>query len=84
MGASLLGGIFAPTVVTIILILAPYFDRSQKGVGVWFAPERKIANLLFTILVVLAVGLIVIGEFFRGPNRQLFWPWNHAVAALRI
>lgn len=70
------GGIFVPTMVVIILILAPYFDRSQKGVGVWFAPERKTANLLFTIFLVLAVGLIVIGEFFRGPNWQLFWPWN--------
>ena len=70
------GGIFAPTVVVIILMLTPYFDRSQKGVGIWFAPERKIANLLFTIFLVLAVGLIVVGEFFRGPNWQLFWPWN--------
>lgn len=70
------GGILAPTVVVAILFITPYVDRSPKGVGVWFAPERKLANTLFTLFVIGAIAIIIVGEFFRGPNWQLFWPWN--------
>lgn len=70
------GGIFAPTVAATLLILAPYIDRTTKGVGVWFSPHRKLANTLYTLFVIGAVVLIIVGEFFRGPNWHLFLPWN--------
>lgn len=73
--SALLGGIVVPTVVVLALLLLPYLDRNPKGTGVWFSPDRKLATLVFTVFVVAAVGLIVIGQFLRGPNWSFHWPW---------
>jgi quinol-cytochrome oxidoreductase complex cytochrome b subunit len=69
------GGIGVPTVMVVLLILAPYIDRGQAGVGRWFAKERLLANTIFLTLAVLNVIFIVIGTFFRGPNWTLVSPF---------
>jgi len=69
------GGIGVPTVLVLLLFLAPYIDRDPKGVGRWFARERLLANTLFVTLVVLNVIFIVIGTFFRGPNWAFVSPF---------
>lgn len=69
------GGIGVPTIFVLLLLLAPYLDRSQKGVGVWFSRHRLLANTLFLSLVLLNVIFIVIGTFFRGPNWAFVFPW---------
>ena len=73
--SALLGGIVAPAVIVLTLLLLPYLDRNPNGTGVWFARERKLATLLFTIFVVAMLVLILIGQFARGPNWTLSWPW---------
>jgi quinol-cytochrome oxidoreductase complex cytochrome b subunit len=69
-------GIFIPTLVVIFLILIPYLDRSQIGTGLWLHPSRRLHNILFTTFAVIAIGLIIVGTFMRGPNWGFYWPWE--------
>ncbi len=69
-------GIFIPTVGGVFLILIPYLERSRIGTGVWIHPSRRLPNILFTVFVVVFVGLIIVGTFMRGPNWGFYWPWQ--------
>jgi len=69
------GGVGIPTVEVLILLLVPYLDRKQAGVGRWFAKERLLANSLFMTFAVINVILIIIGTFFRGANWEFVSPW---------
>src|SRR6266540_693243 len=73
--SAFLGGVLVPALVVVALVALPYVDRHPRGVGRWFAPERRLANVVFTALVVVASALTVIGTFFRGPNWAWTWPW---------
>jgi quinol-cytochrome oxidoreductase complex cytochrome b subunit len=70
------GGVVVPALLVSALLLLPYLDRNRAGVGRWFARERFVANLLFTLCLITAVVLTVIGTFFRGPNWSWQEPWN--------
>ena len=69
------GGVGIPTLEILALLLAPYLDRKQGGVGTWFARERLLANSLFLSFVVINIVLMVVGTFFRGPNWEFVSPW---------
>lgn len=69
------GGVGIPGLAVVGLLLAPYFDRSTKGTGVWFSRHRLLANTLFLTFVIVNIGLIIIGTFFRGPNWEFVSPW---------
>lgn len=69
------GGVGIPTLEVLILLLVPYVDRNPKGVGVWFSKHRLLANTLFLLFVIVNIGLIIIGTFFRGPNWEFVSPW---------
>ncbi|MFZ4858048.1 MAG: menaquinol oxidoreductase [Desulfuromonadaceae bacterium] len=73
--SAFLGGIVAPVLIVLSLLLLPYLDRNPKGTGIWFSRDRKIATTLFTLFVIAMVLLILIGQFVRGPNWGLYWPW---------
>jgi quinol-cytochrome oxidoreductase complex cytochrome b subunit len=75
-------GVFIPTVVVTLLMLIPYVDRGLIGTGVWFHPDRRIPNILFTVFVVVTIGLIIVGTFMRGPNWGFYWPWEEWTTAL--
>jgi quinol-cytochrome oxidoreductase complex cytochrome b subunit len=74
--SALVGGVIVPTVLVLALLVVPYVDRDPRGSGRWFAPERHVANVVFTVLAVLFAGLTVIGTLFRGPNWAWVWPWK--------
>lgn len=74
--SAFLGGVVAPVLAVIGLILVPYIDRNTIGVGVWFASERKLAITVFSIFVSVAVILTIIGTYFRGPGWHWYWPWQ--------
>ena len=74
--SALVGGVIVPTLIVAALVSLPYFDRRKEGIGRWFAPERRIANTIFTALVIISVTLTVIGTLFRGPNWAWVWPWK--------
>lgn len=69
------GGVGIPGLEVLLLILVPYVDRSQSGVGKWFPKERLLANTLFVSFALLNIGLIIIGTLFRGPNWDFVTPW---------
>ena len=67
------GGIGIPGLLILALMWRiPYFDRHHSGIGRWFAPSRRTACVLFTLLFVIpSIVLIIIGTYFRGPNWDL-------------
>jgi quinol-cytochrome oxidoreductase complex cytochrome b subunit len=69
------GGVGIPGLEVLLLILVPYLDRGQAGVGKWFPKERLLANSLFVTFALLNIGLIIIGTLFRGPNWDFVTPW---------
>jgi quinol-cytochrome oxidoreductase complex cytochrome b subunit len=66
------GGVVVPGLLIAALMLLPYTDHNRKGVGRWFARERLVANTIFTVCLVIAIVLTIIGTLFRGPN----WSWQ--------
>jgi quinol-cytochrome oxidoreductase complex cytochrome b subunit len=73
--SAFVGGVLVPTLVVVALVALPYVDRSPHGAGRWFAPERRLANTIFTVLAAVAILLTLIGTFFRGPNWAWTRPW---------
>jgi quinol-cytochrome oxidoreductase complex cytochrome b subunit len=69
------GGVGIPTILVLLLLAAPYLDRSPAGVGQWFAKERILANTIFLTLVLVNVLFVIVGTFFRGPNWSFVSPW---------
>ncbi len=74
--SALVGGVIVPTLLVVALLALPYADRRTIGAGRWFAPERRVANLTFTAILITLVVLTLIGTFFRGPNWAWVWPWR--------
>lgn len=74
--SALLGGVVAPTLMVLVLLAIPYFDRNPSR----RPTDRKWAIWLFTIFVVVNLVLIVVGTFFRGPGWAFVPPWVHVVA----
>jgi hypothetical protein len=58
-----------------MLLALPYLDAHPRGVGVWFAPERRVANAVFASIALALVAVTIVGTFFRGPNWAWVWPW---------
>lgn len=69
----LVAGVLVPTGAILGLILTPYVDRNPATE----ARQRKVAIVVFTTLAVVAVGLTVVGTFFRGPGWRFVVPWHH-------
>jgi len=72
---AMLGGVVVPTALVLALLVLPYLDTHPRGVGVWFARERRMANALFAAIAVALVAVTIVGTFFRGPNWAWVWPW---------
>jgi len=71
---GLIAGILIPAGAVLIFVLLPYMDRNPDT----RANRRKVAILLFSVLLAIAVGLTVIGVFFRGPGWKFIAPWTHS------
>ena len=69
----LVAGILVPIGAVLTLTLLPYIDRNPSTI----ARQRKVAIVIFTTLLIIAVGLTIIGTFFRGPGWQFIAPWTH-------
>jgi quinol-cytochrome oxidoreductase complex cytochrome b subunit len=73
--SAFVGGVLVPTLIVLALVVLPYVDRQPHGAGRWFAPERRVANTVFTGFAITTVVLTAIGTFFRGANWAWVWPW---------
>ena len=71
-----IGGVMLPGLIIFGLIIIPYIDPNPKGVGEYNFKDRKLAVSMFMIGYVLWFVLIIIGQFFRGPSWQFYWPWE--------
>ena len=67
----MIAGVTVPTMGMLGLMMAPYIDRnpSQKP------EDRKFAISLFTMFLMGAAVLTIIGSFFRGPGQNFVFPW---------
>ena len=74
----LIAGILIPAGAVLTLFLLPYIDRNPDT----RASFRKVAVVLFSVLLAIAVILTVIGVFFRGPGWKFIAPWTHSYVEL--
>jgi len=71
----MIAGVTVPTIGMIGLMMAPYIDKNPSH-----KPEdRKFAISLFTVFLVSAAVLTIIGSFFRGPGQNFIFPWIDGV-----
>jgi hypothetical protein len=71
-----IAGVSIPLLVIFGLIAIPYLDPNPLGVGRYNFKDRKFAVSLFMLGYLLWFGLILFGQFFRGPSWQFYWPWE--------
>jgi hypothetical protein len=82
-----MAGVVLPSLIILGLAAIPFLDFNKKGSGYYTIEERKFSYLLFQFgFLELWVTLIILGTFFRGPNWNIFGPfeyWDaHKVLAL--
>ena len=67
----MVAGVLIPTVFFVFMFVLPYVDRNPS-----IKPgDRKMAIVLFTLMLMLWTVLTIIGAFFRGPGFNFVWPW---------
>jgi len=71
----LMAGVMFPTFVILLMIFVPYLDRNPSR----RPAERKVAIVLFTLYLLVAVALVLIGTFFRG--KEFIWNWGYVLGS---
>jgi hypothetical protein len=72
-----IAGVVLPSLIIVGLMVIPYVDINPNGNGYYTFHERKVAISTFLIgFLLMWVGFIVLGVFFRGPGWNLYWPWS--------
>jgi hypothetical protein len=82
-----MAGVVLPSLVLVGLASIPYLDFNKRGNGYYTIAQRKFAYLVFQFgFLELWITLIILGTFFRGPNWNIFGPFeywdSHKVLAL--
>jgi menaquinol-cytochrome c reductase cytochrome b/c subunit len=71
----MVAGVLVPTLFFGLLFVLPYADRNPSNKP----GDRKLAIVLFTMLLMFFAVLTIIGAFFRGPGFNFVWPWVEGV-----
>ena len=71
-----IAGVAMPTLIIVGLMAIPYLDTSRNATGVYAFNVRRLAVAHFIFGFALWWLLIAIGQFVRGPNWQVYWPWQ--------
>ena len=82
-----IAGVLLPTLIIVGLVALPYLDKNPRGNGYYTFKQRRfvISTYMFGWMIMWLV-LIVLGVFLRGPNWNIFGPYEtwdaHRPAAL--
>ncbi len=72
-----LAGVVLPTIMLVGLIVLPFIDPNKEtGIGRYTLRDRPVAVPAFCFGFAMWYILIIIGQFFRGPARIFYWPWE--------
>jgi hypothetical protein len=71
-----IAGVSIPVLIIIGLMLLPYMDPNPDEIGVYGFRKRRFIISIFLFGYLLWFLLIVVGQFFRGPSWQFYWPWE--------
>ncbi|MBI4558619.1 MAG: cytochrome C [Candidatus Hydrogenedentes bacterium] len=72
-----IAGVVLPTIMVLGLMSFPFLDNNPRGQGYYCFRERKMAVSLFLFCwLLLWIFLIITGTFLRGPNWNLFGPFE--------
>lgn len=72
-----IAGVVLPTLIIVGLMAIPYMDRNPKGQGYYTLRERPFAISVFLFgFIILWVLLVFLGTFLRGPNWNIFGPYE--------
>lgn len=74
----LVAGILVPAGAFLALMSLPYIDRNPATES----RHRKFAISVFTMVLLIAFTLTVIGALFRGPGWTFVPPWDHSYLEL--
>jgi quinol-cytochrome oxidoreductase complex cytochrome b subunit len=74
----LVAGILVPAGAFVALMSLPYIDRNPATES----RHRKFAISVFTMVLLIAFTLTVIGALFRGPGWTFVPPWDHSYLEL--
>jgi menaquinol-cytochrome c reductase cytochrome b/c subunit len=69
----IMAGVMFPTFVIIGMIVTPYLDRNPSR----RPQDRKVAIVLFTVYLCLAVAFVLAGQLFRGLGFN--WDWTQVL-----
>ncbi len=67
--------IAVPSILLYGFAILPYFVKREKGWIYWLS-RRSLAEWVMSWFVIVAIVLVVIGTFFRGPGWIWIWPWE--------
>ncbi|MGK7346605.1 MAG: hypothetical protein ACNS63_12440 [Candidatus Nitrospinota bacterium M3_3B_026] len=89
-----IAGVLLPTHIVIGLMLIPYVDISPWAQGRYGTKDRKFAFAFFSFGLFLWFLLIAVGQWFRGPSWEFYWPyfdypiggseWTYAGVPLKV
>jgi len=72
-----LAGVVVPTILLVGLMVLPFIDPNKEtGIGRYTLRDRPVAVPAFCFGFAMWFILIIIGQFFRGPARMFYWPWE--------
>jgi len=71
-----IAGVSIPLLIIFGLSAIPYIDSGTGISGTYHIKGREPAVSIFLTGYVLWFALIVVGQFFRGPSWQFYWPWE--------
>ncbi|HWL94055.1 MAG TPA: hypothetical protein VNT79_11020 [Phycisphaerae bacterium] len=82
-----IAGVLLPLLIIFGLVALPYIDKNPRGNGYYTFAQRKFVISVFMFgWGIMWVVLIVLGTFLRGPNWNIFGPYEtwdpHRPAAL--
>ncbi|MBF0170633.1 MAG: hypothetical protein HQK87_06040 [Nitrospinae bacterium] len=69
-----IAGVLLPGQIVVGLALIPYVDISPTAQGRYGWTDRKFAVTIFSFGIFLWFFLIIIGQWFRGPSWEFYWP----------